>query len=229
MKFVLISDTHCRHSKLKLPVGDVLIHAGDWTHRGERDLTIDFLKWFDKQNYEHKIFIAGNHDFFPEKSPVEFKILLETFAPSCHYLQDNGVVIEGLRVHGSPVSLQFNNWAFGRTQNIRRHWAIIPPDVDILVTHTPIYGFGDTLGPRGSQPGRNAGCAFLLNEIETRLHKLKLHVGGHIHEGYGVYQHNNIKIVNASSLDDRYKLKNEPVVMKWEKGLFTRFDYSNEF
>ena len=36
MRIVCISDTHGRHKKLKnIPDGDVLIHAGDITPRGE--------------------------------------------------------------------------------------------------------------------------------------------------------------------------------------------------
>ena len=71
MKFVFISDTHCRHHFVKLPKGDVLIHAGDISHKGSREEVIDFLQWFSKQEFQYKIFIAGNHDFFFEKASEE--------------------------------------------------------------------------------------------------------------------------------------------------------------
>ena len=35
MRFVCISDTHCKHHGLGvLPAGDVLVHAGDFTQTG---------------------------------------------------------------------------------------------------------------------------------------------------------------------------------------------------
>ena len=35
MKFVAISDTHGKHQKLVLPKGDVIIHAGDVSSKGQ--------------------------------------------------------------------------------------------------------------------------------------------------------------------------------------------------
>lgn len=35
MKLVCISDTHGLHERVAVPNGDVLIHAGDFTERGE--------------------------------------------------------------------------------------------------------------------------------------------------------------------------------------------------
>ena len=215
MKLVLISDTHCQHKALKMPEGDVLIHAGDWTHRGEEPLTIEFLKWFNSQPYKHKIFIAGNHDFYPERYPESFRTLVRTAAPSCVYLEDESVVIEGYKVHGSPVSPEFCDWAFNRFRgpDIQKHWDMIPSDTEILITHGPILGYGDTLSAYGSEPGKNIGCRNLLDTIDSRLKELKLHVSGHIHEGAGTYAHSNIIVVNASVLDERYRMRNQPVVV----------------
>jgi predicted phosphodiesterase len=60
MKFVAISDTHGKHQKLVLPKGDVIIHAGDVSSKGQENEVIDFLKWFSNLDFEYKIFIAGN-------------------------------------------------------------------------------------------------------------------------------------------------------------------------
>ena len=65
-RITFISDTHTKHDKLNgfLPGGDILIHAGDLTSRGYITEIENFMKWYDKiNNYDHKIFIAGNHDF----------------------------------------------------------------------------------------------------------------------------------------------------------------------
>ena len=64
MKFRItgISDTHNKHKQLngKLPGGDLLIHSGDITSLGRKHEVSDFIKWFGKQDYTYKVFIAGN-------------------------------------------------------------------------------------------------------------------------------------------------------------------------
>lgn len=36
--------------------------------RGSENEIIDFLNWFNVQNYTHKLFVAGNHDWFFERN-----------------------------------------------------------------------------------------------------------------------------------------------------------------
>ena len=193
----------------------MLIHAGDWTHRGEEDLTIKFLQWMNEQDYPHKVLIAGNHDYYPERFPVEFRKLLAKHAPTVTYLEDETTTIKGYRIHGSPINPWFHDWAFNRARGdeIQWHWDMIPDDTEILITHGPVLGFGDKLSARGSEPGKHIGCANLLSTIDNRLKKLKLHVSGHIHEGAGMYQHGDITLVNASVLDDRYRMRHQPWVL----------------
>ena len=66
MQTTLISDTHFRHNQLELAGGDMLIHAGDLCGYGTEDEVVAFLKWFAELPYKHKVFIAGNHDWFFE-------------------------------------------------------------------------------------------------------------------------------------------------------------------
>ena len=76
MRITLISDTHTKHWELdgQLPGGDLLIHAGDIMNSGRNVNDIsDFCKWFNGlEQYDHKVFIAGNHDRmfedYPEKA-----------------------------------------------------------------------------------------------------------------------------------------------------------------
>lgn len=198
-----------------MPEADCLIHAGDWTHRGEKNLTIDFLKWFNEQSYVNKIFVAGNHDYFPQKYSEEFRELVKFHAPTCTYLEDESTTIAGLKVHGSPVSPYFGGWAFNCVDaEIQKHWDLIPRNTEILITHTPMFGYGDKLGKYGSQPYHHVGCQYLREEIDKHLNKLKLLVVGHIHCGYGVYNHNDLIIANAAVLDDSYNLMNAPIVIE---------------
>lgn len=46
LKIVAISDTHGQHRSLKLPNGDVIIHAGDVSRSGRPEQIQDFLDWF---------------------------------------------------------------------------------------------------------------------------------------------------------------------------------------
>ena len=102
MKIVAISDTHCRHKSVKLPKGDLLIHAGDLTYKGELSEMKDFLHWFAALDFDHKIFIAGNHDFYFEKTDRDSIAAL--LPPGIVYLNDSGINIGGINIWGSPVT-----------------------------------------------------------------------------------------------------------------------------
>jgi Icc-related predicted phosphoesterase len=213
MRLILISDTHNQHKALTIPGCDILIHAGDFTSRGEENRTIEFLEWFEAQKQcKNRVYVAGNHDFMCERDPAKFLNLHEKYAPTCVYLEDQSIVVEGYKIHGSPISPWFMDWAFNRHRgaDIQKHWDLIPGDTEILVTHGPVLGYGDKLSQYGSEPGKNIGCADLLKTIDSRLKILRLVVTAHIHEGSGVYAHGDIIVVNASVLDERYRMKNPP-------------------
>ena len=207
LKFVAISDTHCRHKSLKLPKGDVLLHAGDVTYKGERWEVMDFLDWFGKQNYTYKIFIAGNHDFFFEK--ISNAAMQELLPKDVVYLNDSGITINNVKLWGSPVTPWYYNWAFNRPRGaaINRHWQLVPDDTDVLVTHGPPYGLLDTV-----INGTHTGDKDLRKRVEVI--KPKVHLFGHIHESYGVEKKGGTKFINATVLNESYELVNPPVVFE---------------
>ena len=207
MKFVAISDTHCRHYNLKLPKGDVLIHAGDVTYRGRQDEVEDFLKWFREQPFRYKVFIAGNHDFFFQKTKKE---TLEKMIPrEVIYLNDSGVELEGIKLWGSPITPFFFDWAFNRLRGatINKHWKLIPPDTDVLITHGPVFGILDTV-----MNDRHVGCKDLLKKVKEV--KPKVHVCGHIHESYGKIKKNETLFINACVLNESYEFINPPLTFQ---------------
>jgi predicted phosphodiesterase len=55
MKIICISDTHNHHKDLKIPDGDILIHAGDMTCVGGMDEIKDFVSNFERYTYHEKI------------------------------------------------------------------------------------------------------------------------------------------------------------------------------
>ena len=207
MKFVAIADTHGQHNDLDLPPADVLIHAGDVSMRGTEAEIVDFIRWFKMQDYTHKILIAGNHDFYFERAA---DAMIENMLPSnVSYLNDSEVVINGIKIWGSPISPWFFNWAFNRHRGeaIKKHWDLIPSNADIVVTHGPVFNVLDK-----TATGKHAGCEDLLHKINEV--KPAVHICGHIHEGYGEVNIAGTKFINASVLNENYKLVNSPVVFE---------------
>jgi len=206
MKIVCISDTHGLHDNLQLPKGDIIIHAGDVSSRGQRDEVLDFLHWYARLDFKYKIFIAGNHDFFFEnESSEEINAIIPK---NIIYLNDSGIKINGLKIWGSPVQPWFYDWAFNRQRgiDIKKHWDLIPEDVDILITHGPAQGILDL-----TVRNKPAGCEDLLYKIKEV--KPKFHISGHIHEGYGQATLNGVHYVNASVLNEHYQLRNSPITI----------------
>jgi Icc-related predicted phosphoesterase len=156
------------------------------------------------------VFIGGNHDFPLEKYPLMLK---NTVMPEgTYYLNDSGVEIEGLKIWGSPIQPWFYNWAFNRDRgaDIKKHWDLIPSDINILITHGPPYKILDeTLRWNPVNPSKNVGCEDLTNKIKE-LNDLKVHIFGHIHEGYGEENIDGIKYLNASVLNTYYEMVNRP-------------------
>jgi Icc-related predicted phosphoesterase len=207
MKFIIISDTHGQHKNLTLPKGDVIIHAGDISQRGKESEIIDFLNWFKDLDFKYKIFIAGNHDFFFEETSE--KDIQKIIPENIIYLCDSGVEVENIKIWGSPITPWFYDWAFNRPRGaqIAHHWQLIPIDTDILITHGPAFGKLDK-----TTRGENVGCEDLLHSIDKI--KPKVHICGHIHEGYGQTTSSKTKFINASLLDEKYGLTNPSITFE---------------
>jgi len=102
LKFVTISDTHGKHNSLVLPQGDVLIHAGDVSMKGDEIEIVNFLSWFSAQDFQYKIFIAGNHDFYFERESQDK--ILNLLPENIIYLNDSDIIINNTRIWGSPIT-----------------------------------------------------------------------------------------------------------------------------
>lgn len=222
LRLVCISDTHNLTDKLVLPAGDVLVHAGDFSNVGKPKEVLHFNEFLSRQPFAHKVVIAGNHDIIFDLA--NYRSLAPRFHPGvffdaaaakasltgCTYLEDSGCVIDGVKFWGSPWQPNFYDWAFNETRGapIAKFWAKIPAGVDVLMTHGPPIGHGDIC-----LPGRHrAGCVDLLQEIQTRIHP-KIHVFGHIHEGYGATSDGHTLFLNASICTLSYAPANAPLVI----------------
>lgn len=215
MKVIAISDPHGKHNRLYqwLEPADMIICAGDISGRGRADEVKSFLKWYAYLPYKYKIFIAGNHDFMFQDYPTESK---ELIPEGIIYLENSSVVIEGFKFYGSPITPNFHNWAFNRSRGdqIKKYWDAIDEDTDVLITHGPPFGIHDFVRDgRLQKPyndSDNVGCADLMHRV-CELQKLKFHIFGHIHEGYGDTTLGGVRYINAAFLNDRYEPAHRPV------------------
>lgn len=63
IRIVCISDTHGKETTMPaIPLGDVLIHAGDFTSVGSFPEIENFKQFVQSQKHPQKIVIAGNHE-----------------------------------------------------------------------------------------------------------------------------------------------------------------------
>ena len=211
MKIVFISDTHNQHRDLVLPVGDMILHGGDVSNKGSKEEIQDFLDWFSSLPYKYKIFIAGNHDRYMETASQEE--IQELIQDNIIYLNDSGIEIEGINIWGSPIQPWFYDFAFNRQRGaeIAKHWALIPENTDLLLTHGPPFKIMDK-----TFTGLEVGCEDLVKAIDQL--NIKVHMFGHIHEAYGQMDLNGVQYINASIVNHHYNLNNEPIVLEWDLG-----------
>lgn len=220
VRVVCISDTHNYHKSVKLPKGDVLVHAGDSTSMGRKHEIEAFGKWVASQtSFSHKLIISGNHDFGFQKDPDAvswFYGNVDDHSNGVYYLQDNGATInvkgQELKVYGSPWQPWFHNWAFNlaTAKELEEKWNLIPDGLDILITHGPARGLLDR-----TLRGEEVGCTELRKALARA--QPKLHVCGHIHEDRGVTRYHNTVIANASICTLEYNPDNKPLVFDFHE------------
>ena len=153
MKFVFLSDTHCKHNEIKIPNGDCFIFCGDMSYRGDMSEIEGFSFFLQRLPHKHKIVIAGNHDFsFEDERKNQAEELIQS--SGAKYLNDSKIQIDGIKFWGSPIQPYFHDWAFNRErgEEIKKHWDLIPTDTDILITHGPPKGILDK-----TKTGKEAG------------------------------------------------------------------------
>lgn len=223
LRFVCISDTHGRHRNVRVPSGDVLVHCGDFTHRGTHDEIRDFNDWLGTLPHRHKIVIAGNHDL--SMDAVEYRTHWATtwrhaefhdparshaLLTNCTYIENRSVVIDGVKIFGSPMTppipgrvMAFN---VARGFAAQQQWSKIPSDVDVLLTHGPPNGILDKV-----VTGARVGDETLLREVMSRC-RPQFHVFGHIHEAYGATRVGRTVFINCATSTLLGKPKHAPVV-----------------
>ena len=205
MRLVLISDTHGAHRHVDVPDGDVLLHAGDVTFFGRLSDLPDVNAWFERLPHKHKLLVPGNHDFYFEEPTLQ---QARALLPEVQILIDQAVEIDGVHFYGSPYQPDFYDLAFNlpRGAPLAEKWSLIPPETDVLMTHTPPYEILDW-----TMRGAKVGCEELRRVVD-RI-RPKLHLFGHIHEAYGQHTENGTHFVNASICNFHRQPSNKPIVI----------------
>lgn len=232
VKIVAISDLHGHLPKI--PKCDLLLIAGDICPMENEDIGFQrqwlydyFTPWLSGIDARFKIGVAGNHDFVFDS--IQNASL--TFIPWT--LLHNSKIVIGLddewpytesniwnnkfTIWGSPYCIKFNDhWAFQKTDaELSEIWDTIPDDVDIIMTHTPPYMWGDESPQeiynektRSWDHFQNLGSSSLRNHLIYRdFPNLKLVICGHIHEGRGIYETDKrFKVINASIVDQTMEI-----------------------
>lgn len=227
MRIVAVSDLHGHLPEI--PACDLLVIAGDicpdrfgpflamhdpdqqkaWFNRMVRP-------WLAGAPATHKILTWGNHDWCGQACSFRHDSPAEALTSDLQILVDEATSVPtggaALSVWASPWSNRFMHWAFMKPPSeLAEVYAAIPDGTDILVSHQPPFGIGDCTANYDSGRIEHFGSHELLAAIERV--RPKLVICGHMHDGFGRYDHGGIPIYNVSLVDDRYRLVHEPTVL----------------
>jgi Calcineurin-like phosphoesterase len=200
---VCISDT--LGNQPALPLGDILIHAGNLTETGTFEEYQRQLTWLSSQPYQHKILIAGNKDAilddsllhdFPGYIGEDSRTRNDLDFAGITYLQDESALLNvtprgigddpntnGLapidpvtvKIYGSPWTPKHGIGAFQYPPEQDIWHDKIPSDANVIITHGP-----PALHLNGTP---HSGDRFLAREIASK--KPRLVVFGHVSASRG--------------------------------------------
>jgi predicted phosphohydrolase len=218
-RFWFISDTHGRHEKLIVPPGiDCVIHCGDEANRRQPELNLReseaFFAWFDALPIAQKIFVPGNHSI-----AIEQGLLLPARYPDITFLIHAATTWKQFTLFGSPYTPNFHNWAYMREREaLAPLWASIPEGLDILITHSPPYGFRDQCTNLETPSPTSVGCQALRRHCLERI-RPRLHAFGHIHDesaarNFGWTDLPGIRLLNCSCVNRHGRLVNHGITLE---------------
>jgi hypothetical protein len=230
MRVVALSDQH--GFLPEIPPCDLLIVAGDicpdrfgpftamhdpaqqkaWFDRTARP-------WLANAPATHKLLTWGNHDWCGQACSFAADSPAQAHSTDLQILVDEGTTIPRpkpagghVSVWASPWSNKFMRWAFMKhPTELARIYAGIPTGTGILVSHQPPQNLGDHTFNWDSGKVEHVGSRELLRAIERV--RPKLVICGHVHGGFGRYDHQGVPIYNVSVVDEAYRLVNAPTVI----------------
>lgn len=219
MKIKHISDTHGFHNQFPEETWndvDVVVHSGDCSNyydvfRNEQEV-FNFINWYERVPVKHKIYVAGNHDTSIERK----RITKQDFENrGIIYLENEEVVIDGVKFYGTPITPTFGQWAFMKARDKTHEvWQAIPEDTNVLIVHGPPKSIRDLSFDRHGQL-EFCGDLALYKRCMQLKDNLKLVCFGHIHNMEGIptnqgisrFAYTNTAFSNAACVyDGRFDL-----------------------
>lgn len=204
MKIIAVSDLH--GAMPNIPSCDLLLIGGDTVAVEARLARFNFNKWLiDTKRVKAKkiVLIAGNHDgneFYMKEFQAKGKHV--------YYLFNESVEIDGLTIFGTPYTPPFQDWNFMPDDKTRKKaFESMPDKVDILLSHGPEYMILDK-----NMRGEHCGDKVLSDVMAIK--KPRIHVFGHIHEGYGYSNISGKHSYNVSYVDQAYRATRAPVEIR---------------
>jgi predicted thioesterase len=230
MRIVALSDLH--GFLPDIPRCDLLIVAGDTCpdrfgpFKAEHE-PYQQQAWFDRAvrpwlasaPATHRLLTWGNHDWCGQACSFRSDTPAHARSTDLQILVDEEATVPfsggaggHVSVWATPWSNRFMRWAFMKEpRELKRIYAAIPAGTDILVSHQPPYGYGGRTFNLDSGKVEPVGSRELLVAIERV--RPKIVICGHVHGGFGRFEHVGIPVYNVSVVDDGYRLVNAPTVI----------------
>ena len=199
MKILAVSDEECAalwdyYVPGRLKEYDLIISCGD--------LKVDYLSFLVTMAKCPVLYVHGNHDTGYDRNPPN----------GCDCIDDKLVVYNGLRILGlggcrryHPGAHQYTEAQMRKRIQKLRFQLWRAGGVDLVVTHAPAHGLGDSDDPA------HWGGEALRELLDKYQPKYMLH--GHVHLRYGQEQirerqYGQTRIINAS---ERYTVEIPPM------------------
>lgn len=243
MKIQCISDTHGSYFVDKVEECDILLMAGDISPvQGDHSYAAQ-RAWFMhdfvnnhlielQEKAKHIVFVGGNHDTYlydVNMSDGNSDRINEQLPDNVHYLCDEQVEIDGIKIYGTPWCV-LPSWArkgppvwnFARSnEELADIYAKIPDGMDFVLSHSPAYGYCDAITDLsvmrhvkdvfGDQP-EHLGSKALKVKMFNMQKPPKYLISGHIHSAERVfidYTNISVKFACVSILDESYQFSDE--------------------
>lgn len=221
-RIVATSDSHFPFDISMIPVGDVLIHAGDLMYSGLPNewqplvSNLRSLSWFDR-----KILVPGNHDYHIQN--YAGLASSELRKAGVHVLTDYRPTAEldGVKYLGVPFVTGLPGWAFNMEEDWIYDWLMnVTEDFkpDVVISHAPMYGVLDDVHADHVTPTKplHVGGLALNRWFYGLEQKPKVWIHGHIHESYGITVVEGCEFHNVAMCNRRYEQVNMPHVIELE-------------
>lgn len=184
MKIAMTSDIHRRKyilNKLKYKKVDLLLVAGDLTNTGTQSELQEILNVINDLDITHKVVVLGNHDgknsYNANGNGQKNYHWCKINYPNIHFLNNEIIDIEGLKIYGSPYCQKYWLWDFEYNKDNQSYLTLPKENVDIIVVHEPPQSELSYDTDYSIQIGNKS----LLEYLQQDENRCKLLVGGHIH------------------------------------------------